>query len=873
MRVCRLCKRLFPSDKAICPDDATATFEATLEPLPEELRTRFPAPEPLALGATGTLYLVDRLGDVEAQLERKLVLKVLANELTQDASERARHRRDLRKQQALVHPQLPRVIEEGETEGRVWFTREYVPATSLAVRLHKHGAFEPEAALSMIVQLSAALDGLHQLGLVHRDLKPGHVLLRHAQNGAQGRVGLQLIDATFAAPLTADNPARRGTADYVAKEIVEGAAATVRSDLYALGCLSYELITGVSPFRGASAAADGQPDTEATLAAQRGAEAKELPGNVPQAVRSVITSLLSKDAHRRPFSAQQVRRSIEPVLSPAKPAARSDARSALQREAAALRLTGPTAKPVTPRNTPDATVELDVEDLEEAVEANDREPIQARPKAEADDSAPTIALSAAQVTNLVPQPSAATSQITPTQPSDKSATFSSASARENTTPGLAPDRSHAPNPSLAPQAAAPSTSAPSPSDASAVGADDAAADEGPRRTRTGTKFGLGPVRPQDIEAAAALAAQLSAADAASASAAQLSAADAEVAEVAQLSAAEAAAPVPPAAASVDPAAQSMERSAYPAVREAQPAHAQSMERSAYPALREPQAEAQPAAASDAPVTRAKRYSTSPKSLTQSPHLLLWAAGGLVLLISGVRLAFGPAESMKRSPSVIVRVPEVATELPAPRQVFAELSEQALIGGDIERVKPAPLPTATRNQPALEQPQLQAAADSAETAEELDDDLDSKSIRTVSAGSVRGGLVRAASNRAAAESGRPEASASVDFKAKGRELYQAGKYREAADAYQRATQHNTADAAAFAGLGGSLLATGDTRKAITAYQRAVHLEPAVSGFQAALGRAYLKKGDRARARAAYTKALKLDPKNQAARTGMANAKAR
>ncbi|HET8933246.1 MAG TPA: serine/threonine-protein kinase, partial [Polyangiales bacterium] len=285
MRLCRLCKRLFPGDQAVCPDDATNTVEATLEPLPEALRTRFPEPEPLALGATGTLYLVDSPGGLDAQLGPKLVLKVLASELTQDVGERARHRRDLRKQLALVHPQLPRVIEEGEVEDRVWFTREHVVATSLAVRLHKHGAFEPEAALSMIVQLAAALDGLHQLGLVHRDLKPGHVLLRPAQNGAQARVSLQLIDATFAAPLTADNPARRGTPDYAAKEIVEGTAATVRSDLYALGCLSYELITGVPPFRGASAAADGESDTEATLAAQRGAEAKELPGNVPQAVR------------------------------------------------------------------------------------------------------------------------------------------------------------------------------------------------------------------------------------------------------------------------------------------------------------------------------------------------------------------------------------------------------------------------------------------------------------------------------------------------------------------------------------------------------------------------------------------------------------
>src|SRR5262249_29642120 len=153
-------------DQAVCPDDDTATVEAAVEAFPEELAARFPEREPLAQGGTGTLYLIDRAGGIEDQLGPQLVLKVLAAELTLDPAERTRHRRDLRKQQTLVHPQLPRVLDEGETaSGRVWFTREYVPGTSLAARLKKHGALASDAALSVMVQLAAALDGLHQLGL------------------------------------------------------------------------------------------------------------------------------------------------------------------------------------------------------------------------------------------------------------------------------------------------------------------------------------------------------------------------------------------------------------------------------------------------------------------------------------------------------------------------------------------------------------------------------------------------------------------------------------------------------------------------------------------------------------------------------------
>lgn len=108
---------------------------------------------------------------------------------------------------------------------------------------------------------------------------------------------------------------------------------------------------------------------------------------------------------------------------------------------------------------------------------------------------------------------------------------------------------------------------------------------------------------------------------------------------------------------------------------------------------------------------------------------------------------------------------------------------------------------------------------------------------------------------------------VDYKAKGRDYFSAGKYREAADAYQRASERAPSDSGAFAGLGASWLAAGQSDRAIVAYQRALQLKPDVSGFQAALGRAYLQKGDRGRAASAYRKALELDPQNSAARNGL------
>ena len=978
MRLCRLCKRLFFDDQVLCPDDKTSTVEAAAEPLPDELEKRFPEREPLARGGTGTLYLIDRPGSIEDQLGPQLVLKVLAADLTDDPADRARHRRDLRKQKGLIHPQLPAVLEEGEVDGRVWFTREYVPATSLAVRLHQSGAFALDAAINLIVQLSAALDGLHKLGLVHGDLKPGHVLLPAGQP-----LRLQLIDATLASPLVADNNARRGTPEYAAKEIIEGAASTARSDLYALGCLSYELIAGVSPFRHGS---NGSTDTQATLTAQRNFEPKSLPDLVPPVVRSAIASMLSKDARRRPFSAQQVRRSVEPVLSPVKPAARSGSLSALQREAAALRLSAPTAKHRAPPSYPDATVELDVKDLDEAIQASEEQakrgaqPASAAPKraASVDDSAPTIALQSEHSS------AASSSGVTATHNSEISGAVSSASGTNPYPPvsaqdlerldherparraiperGDATQRTHVPS-DAAPERAStvdaafdaqPEQSAeprrrtrtgtkfgipavrldaasgeqttgsasgeqlPDPSSVSPASPIRAAADsgahtsfeaeqqtrgaspsaEGPRRTRTGTMFG--------IPAVGSNAAQPERNALSSDAASDKSASSVhEPAELPRLSRNGTKFGIPAVGFhSAEPAsdsASSAESAPAPAddgplrartgtkfglgpVKDAdveaaalaaqlQRDHGRDHDdvaspplRQSHPPLREHGLQSPAAAASRA---RRPRYTTTPKGLAESPRLLLWASGGLAALIILLRLVLGPAER-SRSSSIVVHVPEAATELPTPEQAIKEISEQGLIGGDISRVSLAPLAAAEAQQadPARSQAGTEAPASEPDSDDELDADARSR-VPTVSAVSVRGGLARATSNRQAAGSG----SAPLDFKAQGRELYKAGKYREAADAYQRATMNNPTDAAAYAGLGGSLLATGDVRKAIAAYQKAVQLQPEVSGFQAALGRAYLRKGDRARARAAYSKALELDPNNQAARSGMASAKAR
>jgi tetratricopeptide (TPR) repeat protein/serine/threonine protein kinase len=253
-------------------------------------------------------------------------------------------------------------------------------------------------------------------------------------------------------------------------------------------------------------------------------------------------------------------------------------------------------------------------------------------------------------------------------------------------------------------------------------------------------------------------------------------------------------------------------------------------------------------------------SSHARGLRSWPLLAAAAVLGLVAISLSFR-ACGSSDSHVASGATAPNVlqPRVETETPA-----------------TPAASPTPPPAAATAEPAAEakQPQAIAAADKpatekteAKAAAAPEPQADLAGGKTLTAQqarplpqSLKGGVVPYRAN----------SDPDVDYKAKARELYSSGKYKDAADAYQHATQKTPSDAGAFAGLGASWLAAGQPEKAIAAYQRALQLKPEVSGFQAALGRAYLQKGDKGRAASAYRKALELDPRNSAAKTGLATA---
>lgn len=299
MLVCPLCRIALGPKDAVCPRDGYKGRAVTPCPVPAALKSRFHILELFAHGDGGSSYLAD-----DKETGRRGLLKVLAHVPESQMAERQRLRRELVKQAALGAPHVSTPLASGEVDGVTWIFREWLEGVSLRVRLSRSGALEQSEALTIAAQLAAGLDDLHRAGLLHRDIKPSHVFLE--LNSTQPARAL-LIDAGVCTmhELSGRGPVS-GTPGYVAPEQLQGKLVSFRSDLYALGCVIYEMLTGRPAFPGGS--------SDAILAAQLTGEPPALPDDVPSAVRALLRSLLSRDPQERPFSAQKLRRTLDPFL-------------------------------------------------------------------------------------------------------------------------------------------------------------------------------------------------------------------------------------------------------------------------------------------------------------------------------------------------------------------------------------------------------------------------------------------------------------------------------------------------------------------------------------------------------------------------------
>jgi serine/threonine protein kinase len=191
----------------------------------------------------GGMAIVYRARDL--MLERQVAVKLLREDYSRDATFQDRFRREARAAANLAHPNIVTVHDFGLDNGQLFIVMELVPGTDLKAYLHKHTRMNPEEALPMMIQACAGIGYAHRAGLVHCDVKPQNLLVTPDMR-------LKVTDFGIARALSTINPDEQseivwGSPQYFAPEQAAGAAPSPASDVYSLGVILYEMLTGSLP--------------------------------------------------------------------------------------------------------------------------------------------------------------------------------------------------------------------------------------------------------------------------------------------------------------------------------------------------------------------------------------------------------------------------------------------------------------------------------------------------------------------------------------------------------------------------------------------------------------------------------------------------
>ncbi len=218
----------------------------------------------LGRGGMGVVYKA-----YDPRLKRYVALKLIAPELSEDERFRERFLAESELAASLEHPNVVPIYDAFDADGRLAIAMRYVEGTDLKQLLQTEHVLDPERAVTICAQVAAALDAAHRRGLVHRDVKPSNVLLDENEHVYLADFGLSRRLADPGAP--GGGRFSVGTPAYAAPEQIEGGAVDGRADVYSLGCLLYECLSGEAPFRARLRA--GRP-----LGARAGGAAGSPPG-------------------------------------------------------------------------------------------------------------------------------------------------------------------------------------------------------------------------------------------------------------------------------------------------------------------------------------------------------------------------------------------------------------------------------------------------------------------------------------------------------------------------------------------------------------------------------------------------------------------
>jgi serine/threonine protein kinase len=319
MLQCPRCGRQFSNDVLICPNDLTPLqAEQTFSDIPTDpllgrvFEGKYRLEERLGSGSMGTVYRATHL-----LIDRQVALKVLSQRFVGDQTAQQRFRREARAAGRMQHPNAVTVTDFGATgDGYLYIVMELLEGRTLRDLLAREAPLDPARAVSLMLQVCAAVGAAHEAGLIHRDLKPANIFIEQRANLPAAVKVLDFGVAKFVVEEHDDDyntltqvGAIIGTPRYMSPEQSSGVAAlTPASDVYSLGIILYEMLTGVAPFSG---------DTPLAIALKQVSAApppmQEAGVSVPAELDQTVLHALAKDPGNRPRDAGELRRELHNV--------------------------------------------------------------------------------------------------------------------------------------------------------------------------------------------------------------------------------------------------------------------------------------------------------------------------------------------------------------------------------------------------------------------------------------------------------------------------------------------------------------------------------------------------------------------------------
>ncbi|WP_069164927.1 Stk1 family PASTA domain-containing Ser/Thr kinase [Nocardia altamirensis] len=281
---------------------------------PKNLSSRYELGEIIGFGGMSEVHKARDL-----RLSRDVAIKVLRADLARDPTFYLRFKREAQNAAALNHPAIVAVYDTGEAkvdDGPLpYIVMEYVDGDTLRDIVRGQGPLPPRRAMEVIADVCAALDFSHKAGIVHRDMKPANIMINRAGAVKVMDFGIARAIADSSNPMT-QTAAVIGTAQYLSPEQARGETVDARSDVYSVGCVLFEILTGEPPFTG---------DSPVAVAYQHVREDPRLPSHVhpgvPRELDSVILKAMSKNPANRYQSAAEMRADLIRVLGGQKPIA------------------------------------------------------------------------------------------------------------------------------------------------------------------------------------------------------------------------------------------------------------------------------------------------------------------------------------------------------------------------------------------------------------------------------------------------------------------------------------------------------------------------------------------------------------------------